>query len=65
MRTPGQIYTKQQIFSYAWDDAYLGDDSTVMVHISNLRNKIEEDPKNPKRNQNSQRVGYKLEKESL
>lgn len=56
MRTPGQIYTKQQIFSYAWDDAYLGDDSTVMVHISNLRNKIEEDPK-IRSGSNSQRVG--------
>ena len=65
MRTPGQIYTKQQIFSYAWDDAYLGDDSTVMVHISNLRNKIEEDPKNPKRIKTVKGLGYKLEKESL
>ena len=34
MRTPGQIYTKQQIFSYAWDDAYLGDDSTCLLYTS-------------------------------
>ena len=43
----------------------VGYDSTVMVHISNLRNKIEEDPKNPKRIKTVKGLGYKLEKESV
>ena len=47
MQRPGQIFTKQQIFDYAWDEEYVADDSTIMVHISNLRAKIETDPKNP------------------
>lgn len=37
---PGRIFTKQQIFEQVWDEVYAGDDNTVMVHISNLRNKL-------------------------
>ena len=41
MTHPGRIYTKQQIFEYAWENDYIADDSTIMVHISNLRNKLQ------------------------
>lgn len=63
MRTPGRIYTKQQIFDYSWEDTYMGDDSTIMVHISNLRNKIEDEPKKPKMIKTIKGLGYKFEKE--
>lgn len=63
MKTPGRIYTKQQIFDYAWEQAYMGDDATLMVHISNLRNKIEDDPKHPIMIKTVKGLGYRFEKE--
>lgn len=62
MKTPGRIYTKQQIFDHSWDEPYMEDDSTVMVHISNLRNKIEDDPKKPVMIRTIKGLGYKFEK---
>ena len=64
MKSPGRVYTKQQIFDYAWEDMYMGEDSTLMVHISNLRNKIENDPKSPVMIKTVKGLGYKFEKES-
>lgn len=63
MKAPGRIYTKQQIFDHSWDEPYMEDDSTVMVHISNLRNKIEDDPKKPAMIRTIKGLGYKFEKE--
>ena len=40
MMHPNKIYSKQEIYSYAWDDIYIGEDKTVNVHISNIRKKI-------------------------
>lgn len=65
MKTPGRIYTKQQIFDYSWEDTYMGDDSSIMVHISNLRNKIEDEPKKPKLIKTIKGLGYKFEKDSV
>ena len=59
----GRIFTKQQIFDYAWDSGYIADDNTVMVHISNLRSKIEDNPKAPKILKTIKGLGYKAEKE--
>ncbi len=44
---PKKVFTKEQIYSSVWNDAYLGDENAVNVHISRLRNKIEDDKKNP------------------
>lgn len=63
MKSPGRVYTKQQIFDYAWEEMYMGEDSTLMVHISNLRNKIEDEPKNPVMIKTVKGLGYKFEKE--
>lgn len=63
MQNRGRIFTKQQIFDYAWDDGYIADDNTVMVHISNLRSKIEDNPRSPKLLKTIKGLGYKLEKE--
>ncbi|MDE5965268.1 MAG: response regulator transcription factor [Lachnospiraceae bacterium] len=62
MRNQGRIFTKQQIFNYVWDEDYVADDNTVMVHISNLRAKIEENPKEPKILKTIKGLGYKIEK---
>ena len=47
MQNPKKVYTKEQIYSLVWEDAYLGDENAVNVHISRLRNKIEDDARNP------------------
>ena len=63
MQSRGRIFTKQQIFEYAWDSDYIADDGTIMVHISNLRSKIEDNPKAPKMLKTIKGLGYKMEKE--
>ena len=63
MRNRGRIFTKQQIFDYAWDSGYIADDNTIMVHISNLRSKIEDNPRAPRILKTIKGLGYKLEKE--
>ena len=62
MKNPGRIFTKQQMFDYIWDEPYLGNDNTILVHISNLRFKIEDDPKKPRKIKTIKGLGYKLEK---
>ena len=47
MQNPKKVYTKEQIYSLVWEDAYLGDENAVNVHISRLRNKIEDDARHP------------------
>lgn len=59
----GRIFTKRQIFDYVRDDGYIADDNTVMVHISNLRAKIEDDPRSPKILKTVKGLGYKIERE--
>ena len=62
VKNKGRILTKQQIFVYVWGNDYISDDNTVMVHISNLRAKIEDDPKSPKLLKTVKGLGYKAEK---
>lgn len=63
MCSRGRIFTKRQIFDYAREDEFLADDNTVMVHISNLRAKIEDDPRSPKILKTVKGLGYKIERE--
>lgn len=37
---PDKVYSKQEIYDYAWNDVYIGEDKTVNVHISNIRKKL-------------------------
>ena len=48
MENPGRVYTKAQLYSLVWQDNYYGDENAVNVHISRLRTKIEENPREPK-----------------
>lgn len=63
IKNQGRIFTKQQIFNYVWDGEHFTDDNTIMVHISNLRSKIEDNPKSPKILKTIKGLGYKIEKE--
>lgn len=60
IQNPKKVYTKEQIYSLVWNDAYMGDENAVNVHISRLRNKIEDDTRNPKYILTVWGIGYKL-----
>ena len=60
MQNPKKVYTKEQLYGLVWKDAYLGDENAVNVHISRLRNKIEEDSRNPRYILTVWGIGYKL-----
>ena len=60
MKNPKKVYTKEQIYSLIWNDVYMGDENAVNVHISRLRNKIEDDPRNPQYVVTVWGIGYKL-----
>lgn len=57
---PRKVYTKQQIYTLIWNDAYLGDENAVNVHISRLRTKIEDQPRSPRYIVTVWGIGYKL-----
>lgn len=40
IRHPKQVYSKEDIFEYAWEEPYMGETKTLDVHISNIRKKI-------------------------
>ena len=62
MRSPGRIFTKIQLYEGAVGNYFEGDDNTMMVHISKLREKIEDDPKDPRYIITVRGLGYKIEK---
>ena len=59
MRSPGRIFTKIQLYEGAIGTYFEGDDNTMMVHISKLREKIEDDPSHII---TVRGLGYKIEK---
>lgn len=60
MENPARVFTKTQIFENVWQEESISDDNTVMVHISRLRAKIEEDAAKPTYIQTVWGFGYKL-----
>lgn len=40
LKHPRQVFSKEDIFEYAWEDVYMGETKTLDVHISNIRKKI-------------------------
>ncbi|HCT92856.1 MAG TPA: DNA-binding response regulator [Lachnospiraceae bacterium] len=60
LQNPKKVYTKEQIYSLIWHDAYMGDENAVNVHISRLRNKIEDQPRSPRYILTVWGIGYKL-----
>ena len=60
MANPKRVYTKAQLYTQVWNDAYCGDENAVSVHISRLRGKIEDDPRDPRYVATVWGIGYKL-----
>jgi DNA-binding response OmpR family regulator len=60
-RHQGQVLSLEQIYDRVWNEPFLDGGNTVMVHIRNLRDKIEMDSKRPRYIQTVWGVGYKLD----
>jgi two-component system alkaline phosphatase synthesis response regulator PhoP len=60
VRNRGTVLTRDQLLQHVWGYDYAGDTRTVDVHIRWLREKLEEDPANPKLIQTVRGVGYCL-----
>lgn len=59
---PRQVFTREQLFQRLWGE--FGDRHTVTVHIGRLREKIEEDPANPRYIVTVWGVGYRFDGEA-
>jgi DNA-binding response OmpR family regulator len=57
---PGRPFTREELIRHLWESDFVGDRRAIDVHISNLRRKVERDPRNPKRLLTVRGVGYKL-----
>lgn len=62
MENTGHVFTKRQLYENVWEDEYYGDDNTIMVHISRLRDKLEDDPREPSMIKTVKGLGYRMEK---
>jgi DNA-binding response OmpR family regulator len=60
MMNPKKAFSKEQIYRAVWNDDYLGDENAINVHISRLREKIEDDPASPQYIKTVWGIGYKL-----
>jgi len=57
----GKVFSAEDIFKEVWKEKYFEGNNTVMVHMWRLREKIEENPKDPKIIETVWGVGYKIE----
>ena len=61
MSNPDRVYSREQLLDHVWGYDYYGDASTVTVHVRRLREKIEQDPSQPRWVQTVWGVGYRFE----
>ena len=60
MKHPGKVFTKQQIYEYGWGEEFIVADNNIMVCISKLRDKLDENPSAYIKTIRG--LGYRLEK---
>jgi two-component system, OmpR family, response regulator VanR len=60
-RNRGMVFSIERIYETVWGEAFFESDNTVMVHIRKIREKIEENPRQPKYIKTVWGVGYKIE----
>lgn len=58
---PGQVFSSEKIYETVWKEPYGYSDNTVMVHIRNLREKLEVNPREPQYIKTVWGVGYKID----
>jgi two-component system response regulator RegX3 len=57
---PERVYSRREIMEHLWQSPYIGDERAADIHISNLRRKLENDPRNPERLLTVRGAGYTL-----
>lgn len=57
---PNKIISKERLYERVWGEDSYGCDNTVMVHIRHIREKVEDDPTNPRILQTVKGLGYRL-----
>lgn len=62
IKNPGRVFSADEIYERIWNEKAINTD-TIMVHVRNIREKIEVDPRNPKYLKVVWGVGYKIEKQ--
>lgn len=62
IKNPGRVFSADEIYERIWNEKAVNTD-TIMVHVRNIREKIEIDPKNPRYLKVVWGVGYKIEKQ--
>jgi two-component system, OmpR family, response regulator VanR len=62
IKNPGRVFSAEDIYERVWNERAIATD-TIMVHIRNIREKIEINSKNPKYLKVVWGVGYKIEKQ--
>ena len=62
MKNPGRVFSADEIYERIWNEKAVNTD-TIMVHVKNIREKIEINPKDPKYLKVVWGVGYKIEKQ--
>jgi DNA-binding response OmpR family regulator len=63
MEHPGELLDRKDLFRQVWDTAYTADTRTLDVHVSWLRQAVEEDPRHPKYIKTVRGAGYRLDVE--
>ena len=58
---PGRVFSKAQLYSCINGEPYAGSENSVMVHISNIRGKLEDDPLHPRYIKTVRGLGYRLD----
>ena len=61
MKNPGRVFSAEEIYERVWNERAVSTD-TIMVHIRNIREKIEYNPRDPKYLKVVWGIGYKIEK---
>lgn len=60
-RNPGVVFSTEKIYERVWNEPFYESENTVMVHIRNLREKLENNPRTPRYIKTVWGVGYKIE----
>ena len=63
MKNPGRVFSAEEIYEWVWNERAINTD-TIMVHVRNIREKIEVNPREPKYLKVVWGVGYKIEKQA-
>ena len=57
---PNIVFSKEQLYEKIWGVDYMSDSATIMVHVNRIREKIEDDARNPKIIETVRGAGYRL-----